>query len=68
MRAIVDGLERFCAFMWKGLQCDTCGDNYTGVTRTWNPSEIRGGAVRDGWQCNSSGDYCPDCRNKKEAI
>lgn len=32
MRATVIGLERFCALMWKGIQCDGCGQAMKAVT------------------------------------
>lgn len=66
MRATVVGLERFCAMMWKGLQCDECGRNYTGTIMKSNGDEIRRYAVRDGWFCNKAldTDLCPNCAQR----
>lgn len=64
MKTIIDGLEQFCAFMWKGIVCDKCGVDYTGTLHQWTSKTIRKSATRDGWLCNelSNTDFCPDCK------
>jgi hypothetical protein len=64
MRAIVGGLERFAAFMWKGIQCDKCSANYTGVTWCCDGDYIRKVAKEDGWICEFHFDVCPRCKTR----
>jgi hypothetical protein len=62
MRAVVAGIERFCAFMWKGLYCDRCERPYTGPggLRSWLGHEIRQAASENGWSIGVE-DLCPEC-------
>lgn len=56
----VDGLERFLAFQWKVLGCDHPGcEKWFGGGYKYE-NALRADAPKSGWQCDETGDFCPD--------
>jgi len=42
------------------LICDSCGFEYKFPHR--NEPELKEFAEKHGWECDKTGDYCPECK------